>query len=171
VVRQAGAGGGRVLTLVRHAKSSWSHDLDDFQRPLNRRGLRDCVRLRSVLAVRLARPDLVLASDAARAVQTCQVFGDALGVSGEATRFEHGLYEAGADALLSRVRDTDDGVSHLALVGHNPGLTDLYNRLCDEYLENLPTFGVAVLVLPAPGWAGVEEHSARLDELILPKSV
>ena len=161
----------RLLTLVRHAKSSWTYDLEDFARPLNRRGLRDCQRLRPVLASRLERPDLVLSSDAARAVQTCQVVGEALEIPGESTRFDHGLYLADAAALLDRVRETSGKVSHLLVVGHNPALTDLYNRLCDEYVENLPTFAVAVLELDTTRWAAVTEHSARLRELILPKSV
>ena len=163
--------GGRLLTLVRHAKSSWTYDLEDFVRPLNRRGLRDCQRMRPVLAARLERPDLVLASDAARAVQTCQVVGDALELSGESTRFDHELYLADAAALLGRVRETPREVCHLLIVGHNPGLTDLYNRLCDEYVENLPTFAVAVLELGVGRWADVAEHSARLRDLILPKTV
>ena len=133
------------LTIIRHAKSSWLlRDLDDAARPLNRRGLGDCLKMPGRIAERVPAPDALLVSDAVRAVQTATAVADAWHLDTGSVYLESRLYLAAAEDMLAlcaeqRWRDC----SHLALVGHNPGMTDLYNRLSSSLLDNLPTFGVA----------------------------
>ncbi len=56
------------LALVRHAKSDWgSPALDDHDRPLNRRGLRDAPAMAARLADSGFVPEVILSSTALRA--------------------------------------------------------------------------------------------------------
>ena len=161
----------RTLTLVRHAKSSWRFAaLPDARRPLGRRGLRDCQRVPAYLAERLPAPGLVLCSDAARAVQTCQAVADALEVADDAVVLDPDLYLADRGALLARIARVDAAVRHLMLIGHNPGFTDLYNHLAPEAIDNLPTFGVAHLGFESGDWR-LGPGAARVIELIFPKRI
>ncbi len=67
-----GAGAGRRLVLLRHAKSAWP-DMPDHERPLARRGQRDApVMGRWLRAVGLV-PDLALCSSARRTRETRQL--------------------------------------------------------------------------------------------------
>ena len=160
------------LTLVRHAKSAWRYGgLDDFHRPLNARGLRDAVRVPPLLTARLPAPDRILCSDAVRAVQTCEAIAAAFDVDDACVRLAPALYLASAEDIL-RVLASDSGdARHVLLVGHNPGLTDLYNHLLGASLDNLPTLAVAPITLAAANWSALTPGCGRIDALLRPKEI
>ncbi|NNC67514.1 MAG: histidine phosphatase family protein, partial [Gammaproteobacteria bacterium] len=57
----------RILTLVRHAKSSWNDaDLRDFDRPLNNRGLKTAPEMGKRLAEAGYKVDIIISSPAIR---------------------------------------------------------------------------------------------------------
>ena len=60
----------KTLVLMRHAKSSWSGDLSDFDRPLNSRGIRSARALGNWLRSNDLLPDFALVSAAKRTVET-----------------------------------------------------------------------------------------------------
>ncbi len=97
------------LTLLRHAKSSWdAPGLQDFDRPLNKRG-REAARLVGrELSRRKLRFDLVLASPAMRVRETLEELADGFG-SALDIRFEPRIYLADPDTLLDLVRGLSDG--------------------------------------------------------------
>ena len=71
----------RRLIVMRHAKSSWKDThLEDHDRPLNKRGLRDAPRISEELYSRGWIPDLILVSSSRRTMQTLEMmknrFGD-----------------------------------------------------------------------------------------------
>jgi phosphohistidine phosphatase len=165
------------LIVLRHAKSSWKDEfLDDFDRPLSGRGVRDGTRFGAQLGERLPVPDRVLCSTARRTRDTLAFLVPGL-VDPRRVVFEDELYLAPAEALLERVRrhagdDEAERVETLLLIGHNPGLTELVNLLVDrdtDRLENLPTFGVVVLEAPA-GLAALGPGDARRALLLTPKA-
>jgi phosphohistidine phosphatase len=160
------------LIIARHAKSSWRFaDLDDFHRPLSKRGLRDVVRMPRMVAARVPAPDLLLSSDAVRAVQTSQALADGFGLDPAAVVLRHDMYLASAEDLLA-VLAGDAGSAHRVLVvGHNPGLTELFNLLVGNPVENLPTLAVAHLALEVPAWDRVGPGCARSLRLLLPKEL
>ena len=160
------------LTLVRHAKSSWRFgSLDDFYRPLNKRGLRDCQKMPRHVLKRVPAPSLLLSSDAARAVQTAQALVDAYALPADRVRVEHSLYLAEVDTLLEEIGLVPDSVAHLMLVGHNPGLSELLSALVPQGAEPMPTFAVASLSLELPSWEQIKPGCATLDEYFVPKDL
>ena len=60
----------KKLILIRHAKSSWKHDVIDHERPLNSRGVKDVELMSNHLKEKGLQVDLVLSSDAVRAKTT-----------------------------------------------------------------------------------------------------
>lgn len=166
----------RVLTLVRHAKSSWRlGSVGDRHRPLNARGLRDCQRVPEALASRIAPPELVITSDATRALQTTESLARAFELTGPEIVVEPDLYLASPVSMCKIAARHGANREHVALVGHNPGTTELYNWLSGRYLDNMPTFGVAQLELALPGWEDLASReaggSASVIELIFPKQL
>ncbi len=166
------SGSGLLLTLVRHAKSSWSFaGMEDFHRPLNKRGLRDAVRMPKLVAARVPCPDLVLTSDASRAVQTCQAVVDGFGLDPDVVRVDHALYLAPAEDIMDVVSRAAGAARHVLVVGHNPGLTDLHNRLARSPVDNLPTLAVAHLELDAVNFATAPPGCARSALVLVPKEL
>ena len=63
----------KTLYLARHAKSSWKYPkLDDFERPLNKRGRRNAPFMGGILEKLNVSPDLIISSPANRAAMTAR---------------------------------------------------------------------------------------------------
>jgi phosphohistidine phosphatase len=161
----------RRLTLLRHAKSSWSDDtIPDLDRPLSTRGERDAPEMASRLLARAEHPDLIVTSHARRALQTARIFARALGVPDSRLLVERALYLATPGEIMALIARQRDAVSDLMVVGHNPGMTALANALLPDLgLANLPTAGVVVMELSAAGWADAVSSGGRLVRYDYPK--
>lgn len=138
------------LALVRHAKSDWGDPgLDDHDRPLNARGLRDA----PVLAARLAetgfRPEIVLSSTALRARTTAGFFADAFG-DGVDVEERAELYGAPARTLLAAA--SASGARSVVVVAHDPGMTVLAEALSGGGIGGMPTCAVAVFTWDVDDW-------------------
>jgi phosphohistidine phosphatase len=116
-------------------------------------------------------PDLVLCSSALRARQTLDGLRPVLGER-PGTMIEPRLYGAGAGALVNRLRQVDDEVACVLLVGHNPGVADLVELLDDarEVTEDdaFPTGAIAVLDVEVP-WRSLDQGEATLVSLWTPR--
>lgn len=137
-----------TLVLVRHAKSDWGDPrIDDHDRPLNRRGLRDAPILARRLAGTGLHLDALLSSTALRARTTASFFGTALGLEPE---LDADLYGAPASSLLSVAAAR--GVDAVMVVAHDPGMTILADRLSGGGIGHMPTCAVATFVWSTPDW-------------------
>ncbi|MFT4134945.1 SixA phosphatase family protein [Microbacterium sp.] len=151
-----------ALVLVRHAKSDWGHPrLDDHDRPLNERGLRDAPEMASRLAATGFIPDAILASTALRARTTAGFFGEALGLKPE---LREELYGAPARTLLAAA--VDSGATSVLIVAHDPGMTVLAGLLSDGGIGHMPTCAVARFTWDADDWevaSAIEPASWSFD--------
>jgi phosphohistidine phosphatase len=146
----------KTLMLVRHAKSSWKErGLPDHERPLNRRGRRDAPMMGERLAHRGVEPDLIISSSATRAVATAEAMAEEFEYAWDEIVVEGRLYEAYAGEILQVIEEQDDWVDHLVVIGHNPGMTALANRLSAYGIENVPTCGVVELRYEIERWTEV----------------
>jgi phosphohistidine phosphatase len=165
----------RTLIAVRHAKSSWEHDVDDHDRPLSGRGRRDAHALGRLLAERSLRPDLLLCSTAARTKETWER-AHAVGAQAGEVRLVRGIYQAWVPELIRLVRETPEDVSTLLLLGHSPGIPDLVEHICirtdspdwARLDQKYPTSGLAVINVPCP-WREVGISSAELVSFAIPR--
>jgi phosphohistidine phosphatase len=164
----------RRLVLLRHAKSSWqSPEIEDHERPLNRRGEHAGALLGAYFAKHEAF-DLVLCSSARRTRQTLDRIRPALSPPPEIL-IEDGLYLASAAALLKRIMAVPDEVRNLLLIGHNPGMQELAERLAARSAHKLrtrlsakfPTAAAASYRITGP-WRGVAEAAISLTEFVTP---
>jgi phosphohistidine phosphatase len=156
----------KTLLLVRHAKSSWGDPaLDDHDRPLNERGLRDAPRMGRLLHERGIRPDVVVTSTAARALATAELIAAELGVDAASVVQEPRLYAAPADRIVRVAAALDERADTAMLVAHDPGMSDLANRL-DAGIERMPTCAVAQFTFDIEYWSELEDAvpaSVRFD--------
>lgn len=160
------------LTLLRHAKSSWKErGLADHERPLSERGERDAPKMGARLLARKARPSLILSSSATRAFSTAKYVAEALAYPLEFLQTESRLYLASPQEILALVQSQEDNFSDLLIVGHNPGLTDLANRLLPDLgLDNLPTAGIVAIGFSTRQWSKLGEADTSLLYYDYPKN-
>jgi phosphohistidine phosphatase len=131
------------LLLIRHAKSSWKDTgLEDFQRPLNKRGERDAPLMGALLNKKNIVPDLLISSHAVRARKTADKIIKELGIDMNNLRIDERLYEASYIEILEVLKEIDESINTLILFGHNPGFTTFHNFICPDYIDNIPTCGI-----------------------------
>ncbi|WP_346838132.1 histidine phosphatase family protein [Microbulbifer sp. SAOS-129_SWC] len=164
----------KKLTLIRHAKSSWADPaLNDFERPLNKRGQRDLPamarRVRDFYADAGLVPDRLLTSGALRALTTARALADALQLGSEQVLVQPELYAASCEALLQQLQRQSDRWRHLILVAHNPGLEDLACYLTHERLAKFPTAAVLHIHLGIAHWRELAESCGRVELFDYPK--
>lgn len=161
----------KTLLLLRHAKSSWKDtDLDDHDRPLNKRGKRDAPRMGQLLRDENLLPDLIVCSSAKRTWRTAELVAEAAGYRGE-TRITSDAYEANADKLLTLVQSFPDSAHRILLIGHNPGLEELLERLTGQY-RPLSTGALACLHFSQEKWAEINsEVRGELQHLWQPREL
>ena len=153
----------RRLTLLRHAKSSWDDDgLTDRDRPLNQRGARDAPLMGQRLKARGARPTLMVTSPAVRARQTAQIIAREIGYPQEFLQREEELYLASPEQILAVLARQESSFRDIIVCGHNPGLTELANRLTGAGIDNVPTTGLVVLDLEAGSWSDLDGARGEL---------
>jgi phosphohistidine phosphatase len=150
---------GHTLILLRHAKSDWSTGEPDERRPLSARGRRQAPEAGRWLAAHVDRVDLAVVSTATRARSTWRLAAAELDPAPE-RRHDDRVYAATAGELVEVLRELDDAVGTVVLVGHNPGLEDLVVLLTGRW-ETLVTSAIAVVEVAAP-WSGLGRGSGTL---------
>lgn len=138
-----------TLVVVRHAKSDWSVRAADRERPLAPRGRRQAPEMGRWIAANLDPVDLAVVSVATRAQQTWELVADQL-PEPPPTRAERTAYTFSGDHLLDLVHGLPDQARTVALVGHNPAVEELVERLTGGWVR-MPTSALAVIALPVWG--------------------
>jgi phosphohistidine phosphatase len=166
----------RELLLMRHAKSDWPPDVADFNRPLTKRGRADSQKMADWLQARQLLPELVIASTAARAAETCQLLCARLELPPTRLRWEPRIYEATPTTLLTRLHTTPSSCRRLLLIGHNPGLEQLLLTLAQDQIamradgKLMTTAAIARIQLDCD-WSEVRAKCGRLITLVRPKEI
>lgn len=160
----------KTLFLIRHAKSSWTFDLPDHDRPLGKRGRRDVVKMGQHLAQHQFIPEVYITSTASRAFYTALHICDQLGVKEKNIQLTKDLFHAGPNEILAVIQSAPS-CDRLAIFGHNPGFTDCANRLANTSIENVPTCGVVGISFNVDDWKHVEFGSGKQKFFYLPKEI
>ena len=154
----------RILTLVRHAKSSRDYpELSDFERPLNTRGRKEAPAIAARLRKADVKPDLLLSSPATRAIATARLFAEELNLALDEILLNPHIYEASAWTLLHIVRSLPPDPEEVMLFGHNPGITNFAHDLVKECpFDEMPTCAAVRIELPARGWSLIQPGTGKI---------
>lgn len=159
----------KKLVLIRHAKSDWSNPLlEDFLRPLNKRGEKNAPFMAKILEKKDIKPDLIISSPSIRTKQTLEYFIKQLNYKDE-VRFEESIYEAPYENLLKVIKDIPNIYKTVFLIGHNPSLCDLTNFLVDKSFENIPTCGIVEIDFDVKNWKDISKENSNLISFEYPK--
>ena len=150
----------RRLIVMRHAKSSWKDpNLDDHERPLNKRGRGDAPMVADVIFDRGWIPDLILVSSSKRTLQTLEGMSHRMGKAPFEVR--SGIYHATVIDLMEELEDMLDNGTTM-IIGHNPGSEILVNHLSGEW-HTMPTATAVLLLHSGSSWS--------VETVIRPKEI
>lgn len=135
----------RRLVVMRHAKSDWSAPVGDRQRPMTRRGRRQADEAGRWLAEQDWTIDLAVVSPAVRAAGAWEVAAAHLPEPPPVTHDE-AAYTFEGEGLRRLVRALPKEVKVVALVGHNPAVSELVEDVTGRWVQ-MTTSALAVVEL------------------------
>jgi phosphohistidine phosphatase len=156
----------RRITLIRHAKAEDDGVTQDHARRLNARGVKDAAALGEWLKKNQAMPELCICSTAQRTRETLAAFGQNI-----PTILSDKAYLATTGELMALLQQADDAVTHIALIGHNPGMHQLAATLAGSYAQEqdaeklmlkFPTSAYVRLEFSLLHWHGLEPQHGHV---------
>lgn len=164
----------RMLTVMRHAKSSWSTGEADMDRPLSSRGRRDAAAAARWMTGAGLAFDLVCCSAARRTRQTWDALA-AGGVQVARVDYVEDLYDATPATMYSIVREVPADLRRVLVLGHQPTV-ELFVRSAASPVDDgatgladgFRTSSFAVLSVPTT-WADLDPSSARIVTFQTPR--
>lgn len=156
-----------TLILMRHAEAQNPLDSDDHARRLTPRGVSQAKIAAELLKGWGITPELVICSDAERAVETANIVSDSLSYGDKGILKVPFLYKSyTTQELVDCFADCVDGSKEsgaecVLCVAHNPDLSYRADALMSEPLPvAFPTAGVLVLGFEAERWCDISARSA-----------
>ncbi len=140
----------KTLYLLRHAKSSWDFKVSDHDRPLNDRGISDCMLVQPHYLPELKTAEAVFCSTANRAQSTLKLIAkDNL----YPIIFLKEYYTFDYRQVLHNLKQTPNQLNTILLVGHNPAYHDLLSLFTQQDIENFSTAGLAKITFDIDDWS------------------
>lgn len=157
----------KTLILVRHAKSDWPEDTEDFDRPLTERGIENAHKMAAYLMQNGIHIDQFISSPALRALHTCEIFNETYHIEILTNRK---LYNANENNFESVINDLTDEVNSVAMFSHNNGISNFANMMSGDIFA-FPTCGVAGFQVDCESWADFEGAKKKLLFFYEPKKI
>lgn len=150
----------KKLILIRHAEAESSFDESaDFNRPLTASGKKNAAKMAALLLKQATLPQIFVSSPALRAIGTAHIFTNSLSLDNAKTNAE--IYEADSNTLLEIINKLNESFTAVALVGHNPGVSNLLYYLTGK-ITTMPTSSWVEVALQADTWTEVSGDAGEL---------
>lgn len=153
----------KTLLIVRHAKTKQAGLGEaDYDRELNTRGENDAPAMAKRMQERNIKPNLFISSPAKRAKQTCKAFAKVFKTGKDKIDYKEELYNASQQAYNNVLKNVKDKVKCVAIFGHNPGITEFADSLCEEvHIDNMQTCSVFAVEVKINSWADFAEAKKK----------
>lgn len=158
----------KQIILIRHSKAEdRSLQQTDFQRNIIERGQKDAAKKALQLFKLEPSIDLMISSDAPRALQTAEIFAKTYKIDTSKIQLEHYLYnDYEPSDLLHTINQIDNSCKTVAIFGHNPNIAYSAVAFCAQRITEFPTSAVAVINFEVDTWAEVSLGTGFLTHLL-----
>ena len=155
----------KTLYIVRHAKSSWKYEsIEDIDRPLKERGIKDAHLLSKYLSEEIKRPDVFVSSSANRALHTAVIFCENFKYPLANLKIKRQLYSFSDGYLVKTVKALDDSFDSAVIFSHDHGINSFVNKFGDKPIAHVSTCGVIGIQFKEKHWKNIKKGSTSLIE-------
>lgn len=158
----------KKLLLIRHAKAEKDTGGKDFDRPLKYPGIQDARFMAEHIREEGIVPQLIVTSPALRTKTTAEIFADTFKLP-DPTK-EKSIYEASRQTWLKVINGLPDDSDFIAIVGHNPGVSEILYYLTGESRE-VHTSTTALVEFDADSWSVISGNTGKLTYYSSPKDL
>jgi phosphohistidine phosphatase len=143
----------KTLYIIRHAESNRIGSItSDYERTLSMKGKKDILLITNKLIELDFNPDQVICSSSKRTVSTAQLICTEINYPLKDIIFKRSIYESSVNTLISLINSLPNNKNEIAILGHNPSITELSNYLTDELIVNMPTSSIIKIELEIDNW-------------------
>ncbi|WP_405605563.1 SixA phosphatase family protein [Polaribacter sp. Asnod1-A03] len=153
----------KTLYIVRHAKSSWEYSgIEDIDRPLKKRGIKDSHIMSKYLSKKVDRPDVFVSSSANRALHTAVIFCENFEYPLSNLKIKRQLYSFSDGYLVKTVNALDDGFNSAIIFSHDHGINTFVNKFGNKPISHVPTCGVIGIKFEEKHWKNIKKGKTFL---------
>ncbi|MCS6821522.1 MAG: histidine phosphatase family protein [Microscillaceae bacterium] len=153
----------KYLLVIRHAKAKDIEPFQaDFDRPLKKTGISEALEIGKALKDSRILVEKFYVSPAKRTTETAKVIADVLDISKEHIIFQPTIYAAHLNHLLELIHNIPNDISRVALIGHNPAISELVNYFIPSRYATLATCETVLLELSIDDWQQIHEGIAKI---------
>ncbi|MDR3347006.1 MAG: histidine phosphatase family protein [Helicobacteraceae bacterium] len=158
----------KKICLIRHAKSDHNLDLEDFDRPLSKKGENDAQIMAKALNERRIDCDLIITSGAKRALSTAQYIASGLAYSRN-LQIDNRLYHGSEKEYIAIIHELDDRFNTVIIVGHNPIITETGGLLCGGDIHYFDPCAVLCASFKRQSFSLIDDRSGEVVFFDSPK--
>jgi phosphohistidine phosphatase len=149
--------------LLRHAQSADKQiGQTDQQRDLTPYGVKQSLKIASILLEQKTFPDKILCSTAQRTKTTLSFVAQVWKYDPEKIIYLEELYEASTRTLFQLISQLEDDLQHVMVVGHNPAISYLAEYLTKAEIGEMVPAGIAIIEFNTDFWNEVSAGSGHL---------
>ena len=155
----------KTLYIVRHAKSSWEYSgIEDIDRPLKKRGIKDAHLISKFLSKKIDRPDVFVSSSANRALHTAVIFCENFEYPLSNLQIKKQLYSFSDGYLVKTVNALDDGFNSAIIFSHDHGINSFVNKFGSKPISHVATCGVIGIKFEEKHWKNIKKGKTFIIE-------
>jgi hypothetical protein len=119
----------KKLILVRHAKSDWPEETEDFDRPLADKGLEEAMHMSRFMKNNNVAIDYFVSSPAVRALNTCKIFNQTYQISINTNEKLYNPSESNFESVIYDLDDSHESVAFSLTTTEFPILRILFPKI------------------------------------------
>ena len=140
------------LYIIRHAKSSWEHQVSDLKRPLKKRGYNDAELIAKHTNKLFISPDIILCSPSKRTIQTASAFIKNWELTSITINYINDLYDFSGGNLIKTIKECNNRLNSVMIFAHNFAVTEFVNTFGTTAINSVPTCGFVVIDFDINSW-------------------
>ena len=145
----------KVITFLRHSKSSWENNIDDINRPLSEIGIEKIKKIANSSKDHFISSEIIFTSSANRALYTSVLLSRILSINLNKIKICDELYTFNYNKVFDFIENIDNNYTQVVLVGHNPAFTEISNYFSENKILNLPTARWFSLKFESDNWSDI----------------
>ena len=148
----------KKLIIIRHAKSDWSNNTLDLDRPISMRGVNDAKIISKIFDSQNLEPEIIYTSIAKRAIETSKIMIERSKFLSNLVCLEvDELYDFSGNGVKSFIKNLNEKLSTVLIFTHNNSCNFLVNDFANRFNLHVPTCGMLIFEFNVSLWAEIEK--------------
>lgn len=153
----------KIVYLARHGKASWPDEsrMEDVDRSLKSKGIRDVAMAAKKLLKKEAYPDLICSSNALRSVHTALIVARNIDYPSNRIKILPALYGSDVESIFEVIENTKEDYESIMVFGHDPAMTNFANLKTKRAKDKIPTASIVGIEFECDSWQDVRSAKGK----------